>query len=344
MLGPFLISAPWPEAVTTVARAIASAFYIQVNLGGAGYQTLFHLLLGSVVCSIVYAYVPKRRVLTRLGWLGGRIFYTISALVATLLYLPIVRFLLRVYSCTAAPALDPSAVVPGGNNTAVAELTVPASLRHSVELPSEGCYSPLHIYYCVVSPILLVLLFLNAHRWITLNPVERAKDKEVRPFAFAPGRSRYAAIALSVKSVFIVPLVYLSSHSDPRIPSGILCALTWYFFLASIAWAPYINYSTNRSVAAALAAVAWTCTCSFVFSCIPVLSASPGGNGVPNNGTWYGFLAWILGTVPMALIGYRLSLHRQKRTLRLVIQPRLTHLFGSGQPISESNAGSPAPQ
>jgi truncated hemoglobin YjbI len=175
-----------------------------------------------------------------------------------------------------------------------------------------------------------VLLFLNAHRWIALNvndPVERAKDKEVRPFAFAPGRSRYAAIALSVKSIFIIPLVYLSSQSDPRIASGILCALTWYFFLASIAWAPYINYNTNRWVSAALAVVAWTCTCSFVFSCIPALAGSTEVDG----GTWYGFVAWILGTAPIAFLGYRLSLRRQKHTLRLVIQSRLAPLFGSGQ-------------
>lgn len=137
------------------------------------------------------------------------------------------------------------------------------------ELPDEVCYSPLHVYYCSISPVLLVLLFLNAHRWITLNvndPLEHAKKREVHPLAMSPAKTRFAAIALTIKSLFVIPLVFLSSHSDPRIASSILCALTLYFFAGSIVWAPYVNYNTNRRVSAAPLIVAWTCTCSFVFS------------------------------------------------------------------------------
>jgi hypothetical protein len=85
-----------------------------------------------------------------------------------------------------------------------------------------------------------------------------------------------------------------------------------YFFLASIAWAPYINYNTNRWVSAILAVAPWSCVCSFVFSCIPALAASTAVDGVParSSDTWYGFIAWALGTIPAALVGYKLSLHR----------------------------------
>jgi hypothetical protein len=195
----------------------------------------------------------------------------------------------------------------------------------SILIPTEVCYSPLHLYYCVVALIVVLLQFLNAYRWIAsvlATAAERPKQVPVHLFTLSKTQSRYAALALLLKSLFVIPLVCLQQREHVSVSATLLFVFSAYYFACWVGWAPYISYKTNRWVAAVLAMVVWTNASGMAL-------AWTGRYLDPSEASeaWYGSVVWLVG-LPIACIAeYWAASWQQRRSLQKTLAAQVCSVF-----------------
>jgi hemoglobin len=314
-------------------RQIAKVFYVGIEFGSNGFQGVFHVAMLVIVLCLVTSLFSTQVLITRLGSVATGMLFFSTAFLATVGYMPVVKFLLHVFACSARlpdpaqtppslPPQDPARLLSDGLGSGWGS----DGVSMSVHLPTERCQSPLHMYYCVSAVILIVLHFVNAYVWIAStvnNVVERAKQSAISIFTLAPGRSRFAALALLTRSIFVVPLVFLQQRHDATLSSTLLFVFATYYFIGSIGWAPYVNYRTNRWLTAVLAMVVWT---NAVGMGLTWMTRNIDDSEVSTEG-WYGILVWLAGLPFLCTTGYFLAQWRQRHSINSLLHSRVIDIF-----------------
>jgi hemoglobin len=249
-----------------------------------------------------YAWCPSR---AAAGWLVHATLYLNAALVGLVgpaLYLPVCAFLLSVFRCVDR-----------------------AEAREALLLPGQACFAGLHLYYCVASAPLLLLVLAGSMAF-SLKSIASSEEPSARGFGYAPGRQRYIVLSRALFFLTTVPVVFLRQEGDgdaaqadggvsvqARVGLTLLSALHLHQAMAAVAWAPMSNRMLNRWVSGSFVAVAAASLVAMVLSHI----------GAPAAVSVYGMIAWAL-VLPLAFVaGYQMALWHQFHSLRAYVQSRL---------------------
>ena len=182
----FTLNVPWPTWFEKyIVRWMVKIFgFFEMPVVHVSYHVTYHALGLLIVLSIAPLAIPTQRLLLVLGDVGAQLLFASALLVLTVFMMPCIRFFFRSMTCTNG---------------------------HPPFLPGVDCYEGVHIYYVIVTPMLLTILLLLSIQWeiLTTSPIEMAKMDRI--FIMSMRETKFSYQMLIIKVLFVLPLSALET-------------------------------------------------------------------------------------------------------------------------------------
>mmetsp|Transcript_22093 Transcript_22093/g.67871 ORF Transcript_22093/g.67871 Transcript_22093/m.67871 type:complete len:972 (-) Transcript_22093:861-3776(-) len=175
----FTLGIRWPVWVGVLTDWFGKIFLFQFPLEPCGYHLLFHLYAVAVVVSAVPVTVPTQTLFIVLGDHVAQALFMVGLLLETAGMMPGIRFMMNSISC---PENGP------------------------MYLDDTECLDPLHMYYVLMSVLLLFLMLYIFIKWemVSSNPVEQAKFDRV--YLMSSRDTLFDYVSVTLKVLFTLPI------------------------------------------------------------------------------------------------------------------------------------------